>query len=418
MKSQEQDYKRSNATEQISYNTRNHQFNNPDETSGLSRDSQFTDKTSSLYKAMQPHLYNDQRIQANNFRAADEDQLHRLREEYKSLKTKNNYTHYIIDTSHPLWLEIEKLPNAQDKVAEINAIDKIYDFMLDKPLPNDYYDIGFIFLNGDDFDKVLPSSLVDGYYLVDVDPSNPPLDIKKDRKQIKISDLTNLSLAKKVLLSPNIQHYVFHPRNSDPETSKLLNMFPSTKFQKLSYTNRSDLESQLGSCMKNKGRLSRFLIITNLYNISEIAPVLQSAYNQKNFTMICSSKDHVDERVRSQYKKVLFPNEFDFHSYGSVMAAASFGDPSDINVGQSYETDFANTGQQYKELSRAFNVETSNKSGLPKIFIQHPHKEIDRQIERAYPGRYQCSYFTRASEIKDRSHDNWVLLHREADNVG
>lgn len=113
--------------------------------------------------------------------------------------------------------------------------------MLDRSLPNDYYDIGFIFLNSDDFDKVLPSSLVDGYYLVDVDPSNPPLDIKKDRKQIKISDLRNLSLAKKVLLAPKIQHYLFHPRNSDSETSKMLNMFPSTKFQKISYSNRGDL---------------------------------------------------------------------------------------------------------------------------------------------------------------------------------
>jgi hypothetical protein len=28
------------------------------------------------------------------------------------------------------------LPNSQDKIVEIDKIDKVYDYMLDKPLPN------------------------------------------------------------------------------------------------------------------------------------------------------------------------------------------------------------------------------------------------------------------------------------------
>ena len=59
-----------------------------------------------------------------------------MSEEFKTLKTSNNFTHYIIDTSHPLRYEIEQLADVQDKIVEVDYAEKIYDYLLKKPLPN------------------------------------------------------------------------------------------------------------------------------------------------------------------------------------------------------------------------------------------------------------------------------------------
>lgn len=56
-----------------------------------------------------------------------------------------------------------------------------------------------------------------------------------------MNSLDNIEIAKKLLLAPCIQHYIFYPKGSDSEISKLLNLFPSNKFQKNSYGNRSEL---------------------------------------------------------------------------------------------------------------------------------------------------------------------------------
>mgnify|MGYP003340435350 CR=1 FL=1 len=60
------------------------------------------------------------------------------------------------------------------------------------------------------------------------------------------------------------------------------------------------------SFLRGKGRLTRTLIFVNPYNIHEIAPVLEHSLDQKNFTMICNIRDPSDERLRSQYKKIIF----------------------------------------------------------------------------------------------------------------
>lgn len=39
--------------------------------------------------------------------------------------------------------------------------------------------------------------------------------------------------------------------------------------------------------------------------------------------MICTSQDSMDDKLRNQFKRVKFSNNFDFGSYGSVMNMAS-----------------------------------------------------------------------------------------------
>jgi hypothetical protein len=82
------------------------------------------------------------------------------------------------------------------------------------------------------------------------------------------------------------------------------------------------------SSLRGKGRLTRTLIFVNPYNIQEIAPVLDNSLNQKNFTMICNIRDPTNERLKSLYKQIVFPSNFDFHSYGSVMSLANYDSKS------------------------------------------------------------------------------------------
>lgn len=139
--------------------------------------------------------------------------------------------------------------------------------MLKKPLPNEFYDIGFIFLNPKNASNISPSTLVEGYYLVDIDPGNAPIDIKKERKKIGIAELDNLKLAKKLLLAPSIQHYVFYPRGSETEIATMLSLFPSNKFNKFAFYSRNELENLFNLHLRNKGRLARSLIFVNPKNI-------------------------------------------------------------------------------------------------------------------------------------------------------
>lgn len=76
--------------------------------------------------------------------------------------------------------------------------------MLQKPLPNEYYDIGLIFVNCPSIDDIDPSTLVEGYYIVDVCKYNPLIEIKKDKRRINVSSVKSLKLVKKLLLAPKI----------------------------------------------------------------------------------------------------------------------------------------------------------------------------------------------------------------------
>lgn len=38
-----------------------------------------------------------------------------------------------------------------------------------KPLPNDFYDIGLIFLSNKNINKINPSEIIQGYYVVSID---------------------------------------------------------------------------------------------------------------------------------------------------------------------------------------------------------------------------------------------------------
>jgi hypothetical protein len=183
----------------------------------MTPDSQITDsKTSSMYK-FNAHLYGETKpylTSLGDMKIDSPGELEKVGQEMRTLRTSNNFTHYIIDTSHPLRYEIEQIPDVQDKVVEVDYAEKIYEYMLKKPLPNEYYDIGFIFVNSKNISKIPIIQIVDGYYLVEINDSSIPIDIKKDKKKVIISDLKNLGLAKKLLLAPNIQHFVFYPRSS------------------------------------------------------------------------------------------------------------------------------------------------------------------------------------------------------------
>ena len=149
--------------------------------------------------------------------------------------------------------------------------------------------------------------------------------------------------------------------------------------------------------LRNKGRLTRTLIFANLNNLSEIAPLMDHALNHKTFTMICNTKHSVDDKLKKQYKRVTFQNNFDFGSYGSVISLAN---KSNIELN--------NTDRLEEEESK--KIQSNDER--PKIYIQHPHKGIDHDIEKALPNAYDIKFFMKPSEIKDRSRDNFILLHR------
>lgn len=102
--------------------------------------------------------------------------------------------------------------------------------------------------------------------------------------------------------------------------------------------------------LKNKGRLMRVLIFVNPSNIRQIQPVLDNNLNAKTFTMICTSQDSMDDKLRNQYKRVKFSNNFDFGSYGSVMNMASLqshafmgGQEQSMDMGMGMTATQANT---------------------------------------------------------------------------
>lgn len=47
--------------------------------------------------------------------------------------------------------------------------------MLKKPLPNEFYDLGFIFVSKKNEKQINSNSLVQGYYLVNIDQTNPQI---------------------------------------------------------------------------------------------------------------------------------------------------------------------------------------------------------------------------------------------------
>jgi hypothetical protein len=59
---------------------------------------------------------------------------------------------------------------------------------------------------------------------------------------------------------------------------------------------------------------------------------MDHALNHETFTMICSSKNSVDNKIKDQYKKVRFQNNYDFGSYGSVISLAnkSYIEPNNV----------------------------------------------------------------------------------------
>lgn len=99
--------------------TRNSQYSNQIDESRLTPDSQFTDsKSSEMYK-FTAHLYGENKpfvTSVANLRIESAGEFDRVNQEFKRLKTSNNFTHYIIETSHPLRFEIEKLPGVQDQI--------------------------------------------------------------------------------------------------------------------------------------------------------------------------------------------------------------------------------------------------------------------------------------------------------------
>jgi hypothetical protein len=88
---------------------------------------------------------------------------------------RGNTAHFIVDTSHPLRYVIEKKADAGDNIAEIDIPDKVYECMAKKSLPTELFDIGFIFLHSKNQKLINPSSIVHGYYLVDIDSENPEI---------------------------------------------------------------------------------------------------------------------------------------------------------------------------------------------------------------------------------------------------
>lgn len=78
-------------------------------------------------------------------------------------------------------------------------------------LPNENYDLGFIFLANKTTSGL---KLTPGYYLVTVAPQGPTLSISQPEKTISLSSLEHLHLAKKLLLAPSVSHYIFYPRQN------------------------------------------------------------------------------------------------------------------------------------------------------------------------------------------------------------
>ena len=200
------------------------------------------------------------------------DMYNNVEKEYDNLSLDANVVHYIIDTSLPNANFIAKnipLTSFKDRLDQVPS-HMIPDKMSKQELPSSLEDIGFIFTS------TPLTSVTPGYHIVEVNESFAEVDISADRNlnsngtgakknkscQIKIARPENLTLIKKLLLAPLIEHFIFYPK-SDSDIPKVLKLFPNNKFQKFGYNNRRDLENTLSLHLKNKGRLVRALIFVN-----------------------------------------------------------------------------------------------------------------------------------------------------------
>lgn len=108
--------------------------------------------------------------------------------------------------------------------------------MSGQTLPSDFYDLGLIFLISG-----APPTITKGYYNVNISSVNPQVEIRKEVKSASVSSPNNLNVLVKLLLAPLINHYIFYPKNNSGDISKVLSLFPATKFQKFGYSSRNDL---------------------------------------------------------------------------------------------------------------------------------------------------------------------------------
>lgn len=240
------------------------------------------------------------------------------------MSLETNPVHYIIDASLPgsetllNSLPYSSFKDRLERISQRGMLDK----MDKQELPNSSYDIGFMFVK----DGYTPERLTPGYHLVEINPRFPEMVITElasgKNCLIKMARPENLSLAKKILLAPLIEHYIFYQKN-DPDAGKVLKLFPNNKFQKFSYSQRRDLEDTLNLHLKNKGRLVRALIFVNEGNIRECAPVMNSFLNHGTFHMICNIRSNSHNTLALEYPKVTFSSNFNFKSYGSVINFAS-----------------------------------------------------------------------------------------------
>ena len=93
---------------------------------------------------------------------------------------------------------------------------------------------------------------------------------------IKLSNVDNLVLTKKLLLSSKIENYLFYSNGIDEKLEQLIKAFPNKKFKKIKYSKRSDLESLINAYAKDKGRMIRVLIFANEDNVSSISYTLDN----------------------------------------------------------------------------------------------------------------------------------------------
>ena len=111
---------------------------------------------------------------------------------------------------------------------------------------------------------------------MDINPHFKNVDINKSKNYIKLARVPNLVLTKKLLLSSHIEHFLFYYNGIDEKLEKFIQTFPNKKYKKIKYSKRSDLESLINACAKNKGRMIRILIIANEDNVKSISFALEN----------------------------------------------------------------------------------------------------------------------------------------------
>jgi hypothetical protein len=90
--------------------------------------------------------------------------------------------------------------------------------------------------------------------------------------------------------------------------------------------------------------------------------------------MICVDGD---QRVKAKWNKAVFIDGFDFGSYGSVINMGNASDLSYPDTGYNYIKEEDDINPAYENTGK-FNRHQmeSMRSGNPKIYIQHPHKNV------------------------------------------